>query len=48
MGMALLAAERLPGHGTTILATVVAATIVFETIGPPLVARVLSTRAPPE
>jgi NhaP-type Na+/H+ or K+/H+ antiporter len=41
MGMALLAKERLPEQAEPILATVVAGTIVFETIGPVLIARVL-------
>ncbi|GEK71950.1 MULTISPECIES: cation:proton antiporter [Halomonas] len=41
MGMALLAAERFPEHGTLLLSTVVASTLVFETVGPMLVRRVL-------
>ncbi len=41
MGMALLAAERFPEHATVLLSAVVASTLVFETIGPMLVRRVL-------
>jgi len=40
MGMALLASERFPAHGSIVLA-VVASTILFEAIGPLLVRRVL-------
>lgn len=36
VGMALVAAERFPGAGDTVLAVTIAATIVFEVIGPPL------------
>ncbi|WP_077529740.1 cation:proton antiporter [Vreelandella utahensis] len=42
MGMALLAAERHPDHGSLIVATVVTSTIAFELAGPLLVRRVLS------
>jgi Kef-type K+ transport system membrane component KefB len=42
MGMALLAAERHPEHGSLIVATVVTSTIAFELLGPLLVRRVLS------
>ncbi|PAU81839.1 cation:proton antiporter [Halovibrio salipaludis] len=42
MGMALLAAERHPEHGSLIVATVVTSTIAFELFGPLLVRRVLS------
>ena len=42
MGMALLAAERHPEHGSLIVATVVTSTIAFELAGPLLVRRVLS------
>ncbi|MDR5865421.1 cation:proton antiporter [Halomonas koreensis] len=41
MGMALLAAEHFPAHGTALLSAVVTSTLVFETIGPMLVRRVL-------
>ncbi|MFO7786156.1 MAG: cation:proton antiporter [Halospina sp.] len=41
MGMALLAAERHPEHGSLIVATVVTSTIAFELAGPLLVRRVL-------
>lgn len=41
MGMALLAAERFPDHGAKLIAAVVASTVVFETLGPLLVRRVL-------
>ncbi|ATJ81621.1 cation:proton antiporter [Halomonas beimenensis] len=41
MGMALLAAEHFPAHGTALLSAVVASTLVFETFGPMLVRRVL-------
>ncbi|MCH4562157.1 cation:proton antiporter [Halomonas sp. EGI 63088] len=41
MGMALLAVERYPEQGALLLAAVVASTVVFETLGPLLVRRVL-------
>jgi Kef-type K+ transport system membrane component KefB len=41
LGTALLAAQYLPAYRDTILAVVVAATIVFELIGPPLTALAL-------
>lgn len=44
MGMALLAAERFPEHGSLIVATVVTSTIVFEVFGPMLVSRVVRER----
>jgi Kef-type K+ transport system membrane component KefB len=44
MGMALLAAERFPAHASLLVATAVAATVVFELLGPWLVTRVLTNR----
>ncbi|MFW6345368.1 MAG: cation:proton antiporter, partial [Halomonas sp.] len=41
MGMALLAAERFPEHGTLLLSAVVGSTLVFELVGPLLVRRTL-------
>lgn len=45
MGMALLAAERFPEHAASLIATTVAATVVFELIGPVLVGRMLRRSA---
>ncbi|QFU02843.1 Sodium/hydrogen exchanger family protein [Halomonas sp. THAF5a] len=42
MGMALLAAEQFPAHGTLLLSAVVGSTVVFEILGPLLVRRVLT------
>lgn len=42
MGMALLAAERHPEHGSLVVATVVTSTIAFELLGPVFVKRVVS------
>ncbi|HKL69746.1 cation:proton antiporter [Salibaculum sp.] len=36
VGMALVAAERFPQAGATVLAVTVASTVIFEVIGPPL------------
>lgn len=44
MGLALLAAERFPGHGDMIVATVVTSTLLFELVGPFLVRWVFSGR----
>lgn len=41
IGMALLAAELFPEEGTVIVSTVVAATLVFELVGPWIVRRIL-------
>lgn len=41
IGMALLAAERFPEHGSSLMTTAVGATIVFELTGPWFVTRVL-------
>jgi Kef-type K+ transport system membrane component KefB len=41
MGMALLVAERYPGTGGELIAVAVAATVVFETLGPVLTRRSL-------
>lgn len=41
MGMALLAAEQFPAHGTLLLSAVVGSTVVFEILGPMLVRHVL-------
>ncbi|MFW5823384.1 MAG: cation:proton antiporter [Marinobacter sp.] len=45
MGMALLAGERFPEHGPTLMAVVVGSTIVFETVGPWLVRRILAEQS---
>ena len=34
LGLALLAAERIPGAGETVLPLIIAATVVFELVGP--------------
>lgn len=41
LGMALVASQRFPGTGDTILTVVVAATVVFEVLGPVLTKRAL-------
>lgn len=42
MGMALLAGERFPEYGATLMAVVVGSTVIFEAIGPCLVRRTLA------
>jgi Kef-type K+ transport system membrane component KefB len=41
LGMALLAAQRFPGPGETVLSVILATTIVFEITAPPITRKVL-------
>ncbi|MGM0631802.1 MAG: cation:proton antiporter [Pseudomonadota bacterium] len=42
IGMALLASERFPDHGTALMTVVVTSTVIFELIGPLLVRRIVT------